>query len=133
MVKVLVCYVLIFSLLYYLGLEGHFYFSKSYHIIAGISIDKVYLFHAFFSGMLCALCYLGANLKFIKEQLGFIYLASFLLKFFLFFAFFPLLLSSNEPLLFNERLSLLVPVLLFLIPEVFFVVKILNTKDDKVE
>ncbi|MDN3491618.1 DUF6168 family protein [Winogradskyella bathintestinalis] len=68
-------------------------------------------------------------IKNLETQLGFIYLPTLFIKGVLFYVAFKDSVFKIEVLNMTERLSLLIPLLLFLALEVFFVVKIID-KDE---
>jgi hypothetical protein len=70
---------------------------------------------------------LFSNVNKIFEQLGFIYLVTIVLKLLLFCLIFYKSLFAEE-LLFIARISLFVPMIIFLLTEAVFVAKILKKK-----
>ncbi|NRR91497.1 hypothetical protein HSX10_07965 [Winogradskyella undariae] len=80
--------------------------------------------------LICVHLKLFSTIKSLQPQLGFIYLPTLFIKGGLFFLAFKSSIFSLETLTMVERLSLLVPLLLFLGLEVFFVVKILAQNED---
>tara|TARA_R110000868_G_scaffold243187_1_gene499129 strand:+ start:951 stop:1262 length:312 start_codon:yes stop_codon:yes gene_type:complete len=89
-------------------------------------LKAVYLFHAIFSTVICVLFLFLAKTKKFKDQLGFIYLGTLFLKIIFFAIIFHNLIFNNLVLSTLERVSLLIPVVLFLSFEVLFVSKILK-------
>jgi hypothetical protein len=67
-----------------------------------------------------------SNVDKIFEQLGFIYLGTIVLKLLVFCITFYKSIFTEESLSFTARLSLLIPMVLFLLTEAFFVTKILK-------
>jgi len=126
MAKEIFVYVLAFGMLFFLGDFIHNYYIESEGIILGFSLRNMYAFHAFFSLQLCIIfAVLSTNEK-ISPQLGFIYLASFVLKIIAFCAIFYDPIITGKKLSNIQRVSLLIPVVTFLILEVYFIIKILN-------
>ena len=80
--------------------------------------------------LICVHLKLFSTIKSLQPQLGFIYLPTLFIKGGLFFLAFKSSVFSLETLTMVERLSLLLPLLLFLVLEVFFVVKILAQNED---
>ncbi|MGJ8548474.1 DUF6168 family protein [Winogradskyella wichelsiae] len=80
--------------------------------------------------LICIHLKLFSSIKSFQPQLGFIYLPTLFIKGGLFFLAFKSSVFSLETLTMVERLSLLLPLLLFLVLEVFFVVKILAQNED---
>ncbi|RCW93538.1 DUF6168 family protein [Winogradskyella arenosi] len=89
----------------------------------------VNMFLAIVSLLICVHLKLFANIKMLHTQIGFIYLPTLFIKGGLFYVAFKTSIFNIEILTSPERYSLLVPVLLFLGLEVFFVVKILEEID----
>ncbi|WP_046758523.1 DUF6168 family protein [Kordia jejudonensis] len=128
MIKQIFVYMLVFGMVFFLGDFIHNYYLESQEISLGFSIRNMYAFHAFFSLQLCIIFTLVSHNKKIGPQLGFIYLASFVLKIIAFCAIFYDPLFTVDKLSKTQRVSLLIPMLIFLIVEVCFIIKILNKK-----
>lgn len=128
MIKTIVIYLITFSALSFIGLNLHKLFIQNNEIALFFSLEKIYLFHAGFSILVCVNLVVLSTVNKFFEQLGFIYLGSIFLKLILFSVIFykPLFIDENLP--FNARLSLLFPTIIFLLTEAFFVSKILNQK-----
>jgi hypothetical protein len=62
----------------------------------------------------------------VFEQLGFIYLGTILLKLTLFSIIFYKSIFAEEGLTFNARISLFIPMIVFLLTEAIFVARILK-------
>ncbi|MBU3011161.1 hypothetical protein KO506_07085 [Polaribacter vadi] len=131
MIKKLIIYNTVFLILYILGYNIHDFILLKQEISLPFSIDKVYLFHAGYSALICINFLLLATVNKYLDQLGFIYLATMLLKFILFSITFYKPIFSEENLTIYSRLSLFIPTILFLLTEVIFVSKILKKKDSK--
>lgn len=87
----------------------------------------MYVFHAVLSlSLVISFELLIYFMDQFRDQLGFLYLGSIVLKMMLFFVIFRDLLLVNEQLTKIDKLSLLVPTAIFIIYEVLVVVKILN-------
>lgn len=126
MLREIFIYMLAFGILFFLGDFVHNYYIENQEIDLGFSLRKMYAFHAFFSLQLCIVFALLSNNKKISPQLGFIYLASFVLKIVVFCIVFYNPIFTVEKLTNTQRISLLIPMLIFLIQEVYFIIKILN-------
>ena len=121
-------YIVVFVLLFLLGFYTHIAVMSFKEIQLSFSLEKIYVFHAFFSAMVCINLRWGASLEKVRPQLGFIYLGSLLLKLVLFCMFFYSAVFQKGDFTQVEKISLLIPVLVFLITEVLFTAKILNRK-----
>ncbi|MEM6718313.1 MAG: DUF6168 family protein [Bacteroidota bacterium] len=119
-------YFIAFGLLFFLGDFVHNYVIENQRIDLGFSLQNMYAFHAFFSLQLCIVFALLSNNEKLRPQLGFIYLGSFVLKIIVFCVLFYSILFTGEKLTNPQRISLAIPMLLFLILEVYFIIKILN-------
>lgn len=126
MTRQILIYFLAFGLLFFLGDFTHNYVIENQGISLGFSLQNMYAFHAFFSLQLCIVFSLLSNNEKLRPQLGFIYLGSFVLKIIVFCALFYNVLFFGEKLTRPQRISLIIPMLLFLILEVYFIIKILN-------
>lgn len=69
-----------------------------------------------------------SKIESIRPQLGFIFLPTLFIKGGLFYIVFKSSISNLENYSIAERLNLLIPFLIFLALEVFFIAKILNKK-----
>ncbi|WP_243456726.1 DUF6168 family protein [Polaribacter batillariae] len=125
-------YILVFVALFLIGNYTHLKIIASQEVELRFSLEKVYLFHAFFSALICV------NLRFVSTvnklfpQLGFIYLGTLVIKLILFAIFFYNPLFTVDSFYFAEKISLFIPLFIFLLTEAIFVVKILNPKDSKI-
>jgi hypothetical protein len=118
--------VLLFGFLLFFGFYVHSFILKSNDILIGFPLFQIYLFHAIFSLAICASLQILSFIERFASQLGFIYLGTFLLKLLLFAIIFSALLFKKEPNSFANKMSLLAPVFLFLLFEVFIIAKILG-------
>lgn len=126
MLREILVYMLAFGMLFFLGDFIHNYYIESQEIALGFSLRNMYAFHAFFSLQLCIIFALLSTNEKIGPQLGFIYLASFILKIIAFCAVFYDPVFTVEKLTKTQQVSLIIPMVTFLILEVYFVIKILN-------
>jgi len=131
MIKDLIIYCIVFISLYFIGLYSHQEILANTAIDISFSLDKIYLFHAFFSGLICINLRLASTVDKLSVQLGILYLATFIIKPILFGIFFYNPIFTIKKLTLAERLSLLIPLFIYLLTEVVFIAKILNKKDTK--
>jgi hypothetical protein len=131
MIKDLLGYLVVFVALYFIGLYVHQEVLANKGIGLRFSLEKMYLFHAFFSGLICVNLRFASTVDNLTSQIGILYLATFVIKLILFGVFLYKPIFTIENLTFPERLSLLIPLFIFLLTEVILMVKILNEKDKK--
>lgn len=129
MIKQLLTYSIVFFLIYFIGYNLHEIFISNYEIYLPFSLNKIYLFHVGFSLLICSNFLLFSTVNKIFEQLGFIYLVTIVLKIILFCIFFYKSIFTVENLSFSARISLFIPMIIFLLTEAFFVAKILMKKE----
>ncbi len=127
MLKKSITYVIAFALLGFLGFITHNFYTEEYQINLPFSLLKVYVFFAVFSLIICLLLNILSTVKKMENQIGLFYLASIFLKLPIFGAtfynsIFKITLNTNQ------RLSLVIPMMVFLAVEVFFIAKILSKK-----
>ena len=129
MIKSVFLYSLIFFGVFFLSFSLHESYIEKQGAILPFSLKQVYVFHLGYSLLVCVNFKLFSNVDKIFSQLGFIYLATLLLKIVLFCAIFYQPIFREENLSQIARVSLLIPVFVFLLTEVFFVARILNKKE----
>tara|TARA_B110000091_G_C13457839_1_gene326848 strand:+ start:180 stop:569 length:390 start_codon:yes stop_codon:yes gene_type:complete len=129
MIKTISIYTFVFFSLFMISLFLHESMMEKQAIILPYSLRKVYLFHLSFSLLICVNFKLFSTVDKIFEQLGFIYLGTLLLKIILFYAIFYRPIFANENLTQTARLSLFLPLIIFLLTEVIFVAKVLVKKE----
>jgi hypothetical protein len=129
MIKSILLYSLVFFSLFFIGSSVHENYLEKQDMILPFSLNKVYLFHLCFSLLICIKFLIFSTVDKIFEQLGFIYLVALFLKIVLFGAIFYKVLFVEESLTQIARISLFIPMLLFLLTEAIFVAKILNKKE----
>lgn len=129
MIKQLLVFSLVFFGLYFLGFSIHEMYLENKAVILPFSLQKVYLFHLGFSLLICFNFQLLSAVDKIFPQLGFIYLASLVIKIMVFAIIFYQSIFKQENLSQIARVSLLIPTVIFLSTEAFFVIKILNQKN----
>jgi len=131
MIKDLLVYLVVFVALYFIGLYVHQEVLANKGIGLRFSLEKMYLFHAFFSGLICVNLRFASSVDNLHSQVGFLYLGTFIVKLILFTVIFYNPIFTIDSLTFTERISLLIPLFIFLSTEVIFVVQILNKNDKK--
>ena len=128
MVRSILVYSVVFFSLFLVCFSLHNYFLETKNIILSFSLKKVYIFHLAFSLVICVNFLIFSTKEKVFEQLGFIYLGTILLKLTLFSIIFYKYIFTEHGLTFNTRISLFIPMIIFLITEVIFVAKILKIK-----
>ena len=128
MVRSILVYSVVFFFLFLVSFSLHSFFLENQQIVLPYSLKKVYIFHLGFSLVICVNFLIFSTKKKVFEQLGFIYLGTILLKLTLFSIIFYQSISTEQGLTFNTRISLFIPMIIFLITEVIFVAKILKIK-----
>lgn len=126
MIKSIFLFAVVFFTLFFVSHFLHQNYIEKHNIILPFSLKKTYLFHLVFSLLICTNFLLFSSVDKIFEQLGFIYLATILLKLVLFCIIFYNPLFTEENLSFASRLSLFIPMIIFLLTEAFFIAKILK-------
>ncbi len=128
MIKKFAIYTVAFVVLF-IGVYGFqkFIFSESLSEMR-FSVFDTNVFFAMSSLIICIHFEIFSNIKRLQPQLGFIYLPTLFIKGILFFAMYKSSVFSINSLSNSERLNLLVPFLVFLALEVFFITQILNPK-----
>ncbi len=126
MIKSLLLYTSVFVGVFLIAFGLHEGYLENNQIEVPFSLKKVYLFHLGFSLLICINFKLFSVVNKIFVQLGFIYLVTIVIKFVLFGVIFYQSIFNQENLIQEARISLLIPTILFLLTEAFFVVKILN-------
>ncbi|ARV06970.1 hypothetical protein BTO04_09855 [Polaribacter sp. SA4-10] len=124
-------YIIVFVVLFLIVFYSHQTFLSCKEITLGFSLEKIYLFHAFFSALVCINLRVVSTVDKLFTQLGFIYLASLVIKLVLFCIFFYKSILTIETFTFSEKISLLIPIFIFLLTEVVFVAKTLNRSNKK--
>lgn len=126
MIKSLGVYTVAFAILF-LGVQfSQDYILKQLNVSVRFHLWDTNLFFAMASLIICIHFEFFSFIKKIIPQLGFIYLPTLFIKGAIFFMAFRSTIFNLETLTTTERLNLLIPLLLFLGLEVFFVVKIIR-------
>lgn len=129
MIKNILLYSFVFFSIFFLCFSMHELFLEKQEIILSFSLKRVYLFHLSFSLLVCTNFQLLSTVNKFSEQLGFIYLTTLVLKIILFSIIFYQPIFKEENLPQTARISLLIPAIIFLLTEAFFIIKILNKKE----
>lgn len=115
-------YILVFLAVFGLGYFTHSHFIKTDTLFTQLLL-KTYIFHFVFSTSICIAFHILR--KKLSEQLGYVYLFSVVVKIIIFFSFFyNSVWQVNLPT--NQRVSLLIPMVLFLFFEAYFITKIMT-------
>jgi len=91
------------------------------------SLKNVYIFQGISSFIICAALNVLSTTEKFNSQIGFLYLATFALKIVAFSTIFYKSILSIKDISKIESLNLLIPLGVFLIIEVYFISRILNT------
>ena len=129
MIKSIFLYFITFSSLFLLSFFLHQYYLDVNKFVLPFSLQKVYLFQAGFSLLICVNFRLLANVDKIFPQLGFIYLGCLFFKIIFFCVVFYESLFNDTILTKIAKISLILPMFIFLLTEAVFIAKILNKKD----
>jgi hypothetical protein len=128
MIKNVFLYASVFFLLFFISFFFHEKYIENQNIILPFSLKKVYLFHFGFSLLICINLNVLSIVNKFFEQLGFVYLVSIFLKLILFCVIFYKSIFTEESLSTVARISLFIPLIIFLSTEAIFVAKILNKR-----
>lgn len=126
MIKVLIVYFLSFTVLFLVVQFSQEFILNQLNSTVRFKLWNVNLFFAIASLIICLHFLIFSSIKNLKPQLGFIYLPTLFIKGIIFFVAFRSSIFSLDSLTTAERLNLLIPFLLFLGLEVFFIVKIIR-------
>jgi hypothetical protein len=126
MIRSIIAYTAIFFCIFIVSFSLHEYLLDEREIILPFSLKKAYLFHLGFSLIICTNFQAISKVEKIFDQLGFIYLGTILLKLITFIAIFYKSIVTEEILPFITRISLLIPMIIFLLLEAIVVAKILK-------
>jgi hypothetical protein len=126
MIRSIIAYTAIFFCIFIVSFSLHEYLLEERKIILPFSLKKAYLFHLGFSLIICTNFQAISKVEKIFDQLGYIYLGTILLKLITFIAIFYKSIVTEEILPFITRISLLIPMIIFLLLEAIVVAKILK-------
>jgi hypothetical protein len=126
MIKRILVFLAAIFIVFAVSYFSHDYILQSKEILLSYSLFSIYLFHVVSAIIVYAIVELVAY-KLIN-QAGYAYLASVFLKIGFFVLIFKASVFANEALTKPERISLVIPLFLFLISEAIAVSKLLNSK-----
>ena len=126
MIKALIVYFLSFTLLFLVVQYFQEFMLNELNSNIRFKLWNTNLFFALSSLIICLHFQFFSSIKSLEPQLGFIYLPTLFIKGVIFFIAFRSSIFSLDSLTKAERLNLLIPLLVFLALEVFFVVKIIR-------
>ena len=134
MYKRIAVYILSFLLFIVLAFSVHTYVFTEFAERSPIKLEALYAFHTFFTlALVIVLTYLMFQDKF-KDQIGFFYLASMMVKIILFCIVFKAQIFNDRSFSNQEGVNLLIPIGLALFFEILFLSRLLNknhpTKND---
>ena len=122
-------YIIVFGVLFLTGFYTHQFLLENLRANLSFSLEKIYLFHALFSGIVCINLRVVSTVDKLFPQLGFIYLGILLIKLVLFSIFFYNPIFTRETFNLTEKGALIIPLFVFLLTETIFVLKILKLKE----
>lgn len=128
MIKSFVKYALIFSVLMLVSYNLHSFNLENRSVILPFILINVYWFHAILSFIICLVFEVFSRQQKFHDQLGFIYLGALVFKIILFCVVFNKVLFVEESFTKVQSISLLIPLAIFLVIEVYFITQILNRK-----
>lgn len=128
MIKRIVFYCIGFSFLFATSYTIHVSGLKDLNIKLNVPLFSIYLFHFIVSLFICVSFAILETTKKWSNQLGFVYLFTFMIKLMLFAIVFKNSVFKVESLSKIEGFNLLIPVFLFLFLEVYFIARILSKK-----
>ncbi len=128
MIKRIVFYCIGFSFLFATAYTIHVSGLKDLNIKLNVPLFSIYLFHFIVSLFICVSFAVLETTKKWLNQLGFVYLFTFMIKLMLFAIVFKNSVFKVESLSKIESFNLLIPVFLFLFLEVYFIARILSKK-----
>ncbi|CAM1352138.1 DUF6168 family protein [Tenacibaculum crassostreae] len=126
MIKRILFFLIAVLLLFVISFFSHDFILQSKEISVSFSLLGVYGFHVISAIIVYGIVELVAAK--IPNQAGYAYLASIFLKIGFFVLIFQASIFANEELTKPERISLVIPLFLFLITEAIAVSKLLNNK-----
>ena len=128
MIKRIIFYCIGFSLLFAVSYAIHLSSLKDLNLTLSVPLFSIYLFHFIVSLLICVGFAVLSTTKKWSQQLGFVYMFTFITKLMLFTICFKDSVFKLERLSKIESFNLLIPVFLFLFLEVYFISKILSSK-----
>lgn len=126
MIKRIVLFFAVAIVLFLVTFFSHQYILSANKTELSFSLSSVYLFHIIAASLVYVIIEVIAEK--LPTQAGYAYLASIFLKMGFFVLIFNTDLFGNEMLTKPERISLVIPLFVFLITEAIAVSKLLNSK-----
>lgn len=126
MIKTVLTYFLVFSLLFVASYNLHQYILEKKTIHLRFDIQSMYLFFGITSFVISLIFLILNSIQKTREQLGFLYLSTMFLKIVLFVVVFYNSIIRIPNLSKTESLNILIPLFLFLFLEGCFVVRLLQ-------
>ena len=126
MIKRILRYVVIVAIAFITVFFTHQYVLESKELILSFSLLKMYLFHAIASIIVYVAIEIVAER--LPSQAGYAFLAAVFLKIGFFILLFSAVIFPEVTLPKFQRVSLIIPLFLFLIIEAIFASKLLNAK-----
>lgn len=126
MIKKLAVYIVVFSVVFAISYSLQQFWLNNSLDQQRLPLHSIYWFHFIASLFICMVFAFLAKTKKWQQQLGFVYMFSFVTKLMLFALVFQKTIFQLENLSKFESLNLLIPVFIFLFLEVFFLSKILS-------
>ncbi|CAM1358428.1 conserved membrane hypothetical protein [Tenacibaculum litopenaei] len=126
MTKRILIFIGVMTALFGLSYGIHSFILNAQEASVSYSLLGVYIFHLIAAMFLYGIVELVA--KFLPDQAAYAYLGSIFIKIGFFVLIFKASVFSNVELPMPERLSLIVPLFLFLFAEAIFIAKLLNNK-----
>ena len=120
MIKSVISRFLVFIIIAIAAYCGHDYFLENLEGVLRFSLLEIYAFHFFASFIISLGLILLSNTERWVNQIGFMYIFTFITKMLFFVAIFKDSIFSIESLTKIESLSLLIPVFIFLFFEVLY-------------
>lgn len=125
MIKRLLIFLTVSAITFAISLSVNTYILKSQpNISLSFALVSVYLFH--FIASIIVYLLLEFTVKYVPKNAGYLYLASVFIKMGVFFLVFQKLFYDTKILNNAEKISLIIPLFLFLILETAFASKLLN-------
>ncbi len=126
MIKTLLTYLIVFIAVLLTANYLHQYILDINALQLRFNLRPLYLFFASFSILICVVFRVLLTVEKTKDQLGFIYLSTLVIKIFFFVLLFKTSILDLPDLSKKESFNLLIPIFVFLLVEVYFIAKILN-------
>ncbi|WP_218597959.1 DUF6168 family protein [Polaribacter sp. NJDZ03] len=128
MIKIVITYCITLALLFIICFFSHSYLIEKQGLILHFKLVEIYEFNVGFSILVCTNFVAFSFVDKFKQKLSYIYLGAIFIKLILFKLAFYDTLFVKETLSVTEKLSLLIPTVIFLSTDAFFVAKLLNKK-----